>query len=94
MSIWSAMVIVIFVLYTKTNNKLKSHGALPLGTEKVWLRNEIRTMTALVNEFASEFKDDLEWFVDYVRLKENEDSGPKNRNSLASLRVSKESNAL
>lgn len=93
MSIWSAMVIVIFVLYTKTNNKLKSHGALPLGTEKVWLRSEIRTMTGLVNVFASEFKD-LEWFVDYVRLKENEDSGPKNRNSLASLRVSKESNAL
>lgn len=93
MSIWSAMVIVIFVLDTKTNNKLKSHGALPLSTEKVWLRSEIRTMTALVNVFASEFKD-LEWFVDYVRSKENEDSGPKNRNSLASLRVSKESNAL
>lgn len=93
MSIWSAMVIVIFVLYTKTNNKHKSHGALPLGTEKVWLRSEIRTMTGLVNVFASEFKD-LEWFVDYVRLKENEDSGLKNRNSLASLRVSKESNAL
>lgn len=93
MSIWSAMMIVIFVLYTKTNNKLKSHGALPLGTEKVWLRSEIRTMTGLVNVFASESKD-LEWFVDYVRLKENEDSGPKNRNSLASLRVSKESNAL
>lgn len=84
MSIWSAMVIVIFVLYTKTNNKLKSHGALPLGTEKVWLRSEIRTMTGLVNVFASEFKD-LKWFVDYVRLKENEDSGPKNRDSLASL---------
>lgn len=93
MSIWSAMVIVIFVLYTKTNNKLKSHGALPLGTEKVWLRSEIRTMTGLVNVFASESKD-LEWFVDYVRLEESEDSGPKNRNSLASLRVSKESNAL
>lgn len=57
MSIWSAMVIVIFVLYTKTNNKLKSHGSLPLGTEKVWLRSEIRTMTGLVNVFASEFKD-------------------------------------
>ena len=93
MSIWSAMVIVIFVLDTKINNKLKSHGALPLGTEKVWLRSEIRTMTALVNVFASEFKDP-EWFVDYVRLKENEDSGPTNRNTLASLRVSKESNAL
>lgn len=32
----------------------------------------MRTTTALVNVFASEFKD-LEWFVDYVRLKENED---------------------
>lgn len=63
------------------------------GTEKVWLGSEIRTTTALVNVFASEFKD-LEWFVDYVRLKENGDSGPKNRDSLASLRVSKESNAL
>lgn len=26
MSIWSAMVIVIFVLLAKINNKLKSHG--------------------------------------------------------------------
>lgn len=39
---------------------------------KIWLGDEILTMTALVNVFASEFKD-LEWFVDYVRLKENED---------------------
>lgn len=42
------------------------------GKTKISLGGEIRTMTALVNVFVSEFKD-LEWFVDYVRVKENED---------------------
>lgn len=36
MSIWSAMVIVIFVLPAKTNNKLKSHGMT-----SVWQNNDL-----------------------------------------------------
>lgn len=56
MSIWSAMMIVILVLFAKINNKLKSHAILLLSRKKVWLRSIIRTMTALVNGFASEFK--------------------------------------
>lgn len=34
MSIWSAMVIVIFVLLAKINNKLKSHGMTPVWQNK------------------------------------------------------------